>query len=380
MINRIFLLLFTAAIGLFATGCTGEDANLIVIGFAGPLGGVSSAQGEMCRMGIEMHVEEINVKGGINGKKIKLIVQDDQTDPTIATQVAQRLASNPSVCCVLGHFNSKCTISGRNIYNKAKVPQLSYASTNAEICIGHEWTFRNIYKDTMQGIRLARFAKKSLKLNKVAVFFHNDDYGKGLRDSFIEEAKKLGLDIVNGQGQGYTEENKNFDNLVDAVKASEPGAIVICGLYQEAAAIANSAKKLGVSVPILGGDGVYSDEYVDLAKDAAKNTYVTCPFVFGGKDKKANEFKERFFKKYSKQPDCWAAQAYDALGIYAKAIEKVGADRAKIRDYLASMNSSDKAYRGITGPTYFDPEGDVKDKPIFVAKVNYEKKDFEFVE
>ncbi len=395
MISRILLLGLAGFVLFFGTGCTGEDENVIVIGFAGPLSGGSSAQGQIIIKAIRMHVEEINARGGINGKKVKLIEMDDASNQTQAATVATKLAGNPAVVAVLGHFNSRCTNAGKNVYEQAKVPQFSYASTNPEICIGHPWTFRNIYKDIQQGIKLAQYAKKNLKLENVVVFFQKDDYGEGLKDAFMNEAKNLDLEVVHVEG--YTDRIKNFKPIIDAIKSKNPKGIVISGLYKEGQAIAIAARDSGLSVPILGGDGVFSQKYIELAGPAAKNTYVTCPFVFGEKGGKADEFFQKFKKKFKQDPDCWSAQGYDAMGIIARTIETVGTDqkkeleeydkdgdgklskdertamnrelRKKIRDYLAGMTTPEKAYNGITGLTYFDSEGDVAGKPIFVAVV-----------
>lgn len=341
-------------------------------GFAGPLTGENAQFGIMLKQGAQLALDEINQAGGLKGPgdgkgtQVQGFFEDDAANPKEAASVAQKLASNPNVVAVIGHFNSSCSLAGKPIYAERKVVQLTPASTNTAVCRGSDWTFRNIYDDAFQGQTLATYAKKVLKLDRVAIFYDNDDYGIGLKDSFTEQARADGLEVV--FTQAYKRETTDYRPHLAKFQASKPQAIMIAGLYAQGALIARQARELGISIPLLGGDGMLSDQYMKLAEAAADNTYISCPFLFDLGGEKATKFRADFQKKFGGEPDAWSALAYDAVHIIAAAVRKVGWDRQKIRDHLATMTRPDMAYPGITGSTYFDKNGDCK-KPIQMGLV-----------
>ncbi|RMG14292.1 MAG: branched-chain amino acid ABC transporter substrate-binding protein [Planctomycetota bacterium] len=358
---------------LLLVGCPQSqgDAKVIKIGVAGPFTGSAAAFGEMIRKAAELKIEEINAAGGIGGKKVEALFEDDRGDTTEAANVSRKLASDASVCLVIGHFNSTCSNAAKEEYNRKGVLQFSPGSTNVKVCAGSPWTFRNLYRDDFQGQLLARYSKDVLGAKKIAVFYDNDDYGKGLMEACKAEADKIGLEVLDPISY-VRERTQDFKPLVEKVKGQAPDVIVICGLYNEAALIAKAARgDLGMQAPILGGDGVMNDKFIENAGKAAEGCYVFTPFLFDvvKDDPKAQAFYESFKKKFGKDPDTWAALTYDAVGMALQAVAEVGVDRKKIRDWMASRTTPDKAYRGVTGPTYFDAEGDCYSKGLHVAVV-----------
>jgi branched-chain amino acid transport system substrate-binding protein len=363
--------LIIAASGLAAfvliVGCGGGgDTETYKLGVVGPFTGDGAQFGEMIRMGVEMKAHEINEAGGINGVMLELELQDDKGDPKEAANVAQKLGSDPDVLAVIGHFNSSCSLAGKEVYNRMNVLQLSPGSTNVTVCEGGDWTFRNVYRDDYQGYFIADYIKNVLGYEKVAVFFDNDDYGLGLKDAFRERADEIGLEVV--AEEAYTRDTQEYTPQLTQIRAKEPDIIFISGLYANAAMILTQAKNLDIQTPFIGGDGLLSSDLIKNAGSAAEGTIITCPFLPTVEDEKTREFVEAFEKKYNEKPDAWAALSYDAVGIVAEAIAEVGTDRKAIRDYVASLNSPENAYEGVTGMTYFDENGDVM-KPLVVAVV-----------
>lgn len=337
-----------------------------VIGFAGPLTGPSAQFGVQMRRGAELAIQAINAAGGLRGVQLQAQYEDDAANPREAGSVAQKLASNPNVVAVVGHFNSSCSLAGKPKYAEGGVVQITPASTNVKVCKGSDWTFRNIYDDAFQGSTLATYAKSVLGLNRVAIFFDNDDYGIGLKDSFLAQANQEGLEVV--FIQAYGRETTDYRPHLSRFAELEPEAIMVAGLFDAAAKIARQARELGIGVPLLGGDGVLSDEYIKLGQAAADNTYISCPFLFELGGEKAAAFRKEYEAKYSQKPDAWAALAYDAVNILAVAIREKGWERRAIRDHLAGMKDPDSAFPGVTGVTFFDSNGDCK-KPIQMALV-----------
>lgn len=340
------------------------EGKPIKIGCGTPITGDSAQFGVMVKKGIELGLEEINGAGGINGRKIEVVIGDDCSQPQEAVAVAQKFVEDKDIVAVIGHFNSICSIPARSVYNEAGLLEFSPASTNADFAKGSKWAFRNIFNDRFQGQSLAGYIKNQLGLKTAAVFYDNDDYGAPLKDFFVEEAKKIGLNVL--ATEAYEKDTIDFSPQLTKIKSLNPDIIFISGLYSHGGRIVAKARELGMMTTFIGSDGLFSSDFVKLAGKAAEGTIISCPFLpqLGGE--KGKEFSEKFQKKYGEVPDAWAVLSYDALNMIADTIKKVGADRTAIRDAFANINSPEKAYQGVGGPIYFDENGDCK-KPIHMA-------------
>lgn len=361
----VYAVTFTMTIGFAITGC--ETRNDIKIAVAGPFTGSVAAFGEMIKRGAELRAAEINAAGGINGKTLTLIFEDDAGKEKEASLVAQRIASNRQILAVVGHFNSSCSLAGKPIYKRAGIVELSPGSTNVRVCVGSKWTFRNLYRDDFQGAFVARYIKNVLgDPQKIAIFFDNDDYGRGLKEGFTSVAEELGLEII--AAEAYDRDNTDFKAQLTSIKAKNPDLIFLSGLYSQAGLIASQAREAGITALLFGADGVDSPDFLTIAGNAAEGTYVSTPFVFELGGPEAQRMAMAFEEMHGFAPDTWAALTYDAVDMIVKAIEKVGENREAIRDHLASINSPEKGYNGITGLTYFDENGDCT-KPAYVKIV-----------
>ena len=348
------------------TGCE-KRANEVKVAVAGPFTGNIAAFGEMIKRGAQLRAKEINAAGGINGKTLTLIFEDDTGKDREASLVAERIASNPSILAVVGHFNSSCSLAGKPIYKRGGIVELSPGSTNVRVCEGSDWTFRNLYRDDFQGQFVAKYIKNKLRdIQRIAVFFDNDDYGRGLKDGFTKAANEIGLQIV--ASEAYDRDNTDFKAQLTSIKGKDPDLIFIAGLYSQAGLIVKQARETGITVQLFGADGVDSPDFLNIAGNSAEGTYIATPFVFELGGTEANRVAQAFEQEFGKAPDTWAALTYDAVGMIAKAIEKVGENRQAIRDHLAGIDSPEEGYKGITGLTYFDRNGDCI-KPAFVKIV-----------
>ncbi|RLC41092.1 MAG: branched-chain amino acid ABC transporter substrate-binding protein [Candidatus Coatesbacteria bacterium] len=367
-LNRILVIVLISILVLSLTLITtcGKKGNEIVIGVAGPFTGDGAQFGDMIRKGATMMMEKVNSEGGIDGRMIKLVFEDDKGDPREAALVAQKLASDPEVVAVVGHFNSSCSKAAKPIYKQMRIVELSPGSTNKDVCIGSEWTFRDVYRDDFQGYAIADYIHDILGKKRVAIFYDNDDYGRGLMEFFVERAKELGMEIV--RMEAYTRDTQEFTPQLTNIKKENPEIIFISGLYTQAAMICAQARRLGIDIPFMGGDGLMSSDLIKIGGDAVEGIVITCPFIPEMAGEGGEEFVSAFEKKYGEPPDAWAALTYDAVGIIVKAIKEVGTDREKIKDYLATMTTTEKGYKGVTGTTVFDENGDCI-KPLFVATV-----------
>jgi branched-chain amino acid transport system substrate-binding protein len=353
---------------LYLAGPRPGRADEYLVGFAGPLTGKQADYGRSVSQGAQLRADEINDAGGVNGTKIRLLLGDDQATPTQAVTVAQEFAANPRVLLVLGHFNSSCSNAAKPIYRDAKLPQVSYGSTNDDVPEGSEWTFRTPYKNSLQGRSLARFARHKLKAQRVAIVAENDAYGKSLAKEFKEEAVAVGLEIVGEES--YEVEATDYRPIFIKLKAAAPDALLLAGFHPQIQAMARQARDLGVKSTFLAGDGVGSStEYIKNAGDAAEGTYATGPFLIEQRRDAIADFRSKYTKKYGGEPDSWAVYAYDAVGLAAEAIKAAGPNRAAIRDYLRGLNSPERAYAGLVGPIYFDANRDAVNRDVTIAVV-----------
>jgi ABC-type branched-subunit amino acid transport system substrate-binding protein len=236
--------------GAAATSAAGggkkAEGEPIVIGVAGPFTGQLQKFGEMIKSGATLKMEEINAKGGIGGRPLKIKWGDDEGNNSKAANVANDFSADPALVAVVGHFNSTCSLAAKPVYKNAGIPALTPGSTNVQVCEGSEFYFRNLYRDDFQGYICADFISMKLKKKSVVVFFDNDDYGTGLKNFFVEKAKKNGIEVL--EAIEYNRESTtDFAPLVTKAKYKQPDVIFVAGLYNEAAIIAKACKKAGVT-------------------------------------------------------------------------------------------------------------------------------------
>ncbi len=336
----------------------------VKIPVASPFTGPLATFGEGVKNGALLAAEDINKAGGINGEKVKILLEDEMCDPKEAANVATKIAGMKDVYIVVGHLCSSSTLAALPIYKSAKLPAISPASTNVNIGKLSKYYFRNVYKDDFQGRFLARYANEALKIKKVVIFYENNDYSIGLKNAFINEAKKRGIKIL-GQ-EAYTSDDTDFKPLLTKYRAFRPEAIFIPGYAPQGTLIISQAKELGMKCKFFGADGL--DDKIMLQNPDAEGLMITTPFIPDKAGKSAKKFIDEYKEKYKSDPNWFAANTYDAVMMAAEAIKKAGKNREKIREYLAGINSPEKAFHGVTGATYFDKYGDCL-KPAFIKTI-----------
>jgi len=347
---------------------SGAVAGNIRIGVAAPYTGNLAAYGDNIKSGVNIKLKEINDAGGINGQKVELVWGDDLCQPKDAGTVGAKFAADKSIVAVIGHLCSSATLAAMPIYVRKGLPALSPTSTNPTIGdVGMGWFFRNCYTDDFQGKFLAVYVVPNLLgKHKVAIFYENNDYAIGLKNSFVAGAKSSGV-IVTG-AEAYMTGTTDFTPQLTKLLRDKPEAIFLCGYHPEGALIAGQGRKLGFNGPFFGADGIDNEDYIKIGGKAADNTYCTVPFLAASASPAGKDFAKKYKEAYGRDVDWMSANAYDCLGILAQVIAKTGPDRKKIRDGLAAINSKANGYEGVTGLTYFDEKGDCS-KPAFVKKV-----------
>ena len=360
--KKLFLIVILTGllVGLLA-GCSTNngskaESNTIRIGLAAPISGTQAQYGQAFKNGAELAATQINDAGGINGKNVEIVIQDDKGDSNEAVNVANKLVSDKSVLAVVGHFNSSATLATAPVYNKNKIVQISPSSSAPGVTDAGEYTFRVITTDAFQADYLADWSKE-LGYDKVALIYEQSDFGLGLLDVYQKSAPDNNINIV--AAEAYNPGDKDFSTILTTIKNKQPEAIFIGGFYNEAALIAQQAQKLNLDVDFIGVDSLYSEALFELGGDSVEGLKLIGFFYPGGDNEAATKFADDYQAAYNSKPDTYAAYSYVATSVVIEAIKEKGADRESIKTYLETL----KDYKGATGVLSFDANGDVETIP-----------------
>ncbi len=362
------LLVAIIFVGCDRGGGGGSSGNTIKIGHVASLTGDTATFGTSADEGIRLAMEEINAKGGVLGKPVEVVTEDDRSLADEAKTVANKLITRDRVVAILGEIASPRSIAIAPICEDAKIPMLSPGSTNPRVTEGFDFVFRNCFIDPFQGTVMANFGMKpppeGLGLKKFAVLYPvNSDYGVGLRDYFKEAVKKNGGQIV--EDLAYTEkQDVDFRGQLTKIKNVNPDAIFVSGYYTEAGLIAKQARELGITVPLMGGDGWDSDQTVKIGGNAVEGSFFSNHYSPDEQRPEVQAFVSAYKAKYNgKTPDAMAILAYDAMRIMADAIGRAGStDGGKIRDALAAT----KDFAGASGITTIDDQHNAKKSAVIL--------------
>ena len=343
-----FLSLLVGVCGLMVA--RGEE--VIKIGIAAPLTGSQAKIGTDMMQGGEMAVEEWNARGGVLGKKVVSIRGDDEATPKQAKAVAQDLIAK-GVVGVIGHFNSGCSIPASEDYNDKNVVMISPASTNPKMTDrGYRGVFRVCGRDDQQGGVGAKFALEELKLKRIAILHDKTTYGQGLADEFRKALKAKGIDAV--YYGGVSHEELDFRAVIGGIKATNPELWFFGGIYDQGGPLLNQARQMGLTAPLMSGDGLIDPEFIKTCGKNAEGTFLT----FGPDPKRvpsARKFVEAYRVKHG-EPGPYAVYGYDGVNVLLTAIEKTGSTQfEKLTDYLHKGK-----FESSMGTLEFDAKGDIK--------------------
>lgn len=364
MVRAAFLLIAIFASALAGCRKGAEGPSEIVIGVAAPMTGDQSKLGGDIERGARLAVEEWNARGGINGKKIRLEVGDDQHDPKQAVSVANKLV-NSGIVGMVGHFNSSASIPASDVYHSSGVPMITPGSTNPKLTDQGFWNvFRVCGRDDQQGKVAADFVGGQLKLKRVAILHDKTIYGQGLAEEFRKSlAAYPETEVISFDG--VTQGDKDFRGVLTSLKGKNPDLFFFGGVFPEGGQLAKQAKEVGLAAPMLTGDGVIDPKFIEIAGPAAEGTYLTFT-PDPEKMPEAKGFLEKYKAKHGNELAPYAIYSYDAANILLSALaeaEKEG--KIKEGKRVAEIIRNVK-YNGALGHIEFDEKGDVKKSPYIV--------------
>ena len=342
----------------------GAAGDVIKVGEFASLTGKEATFGLMSHHGTELAIAEINAAGGVLGKQIKLLCEDDQSKAGEPATVVKKLISRDGVVAILGEVASSRSMEAAHICQQNKIPQISPSSTNVKLTEMGDYIFRVCFTDEFQGKLLANFAKRTLKAAKVAILTDTkSDYSVGLtrdfKGPFIADGGKVSAEQV------YNGSDKDFKGQLTAIKAAGPDAILITGYYTDVALIVKQAKQLGITVPIFGGDGWESSKLIEIGGADVEGTYFSTHFSPEADSPVVQKFADKFKAKYGELPDAMAALGYDSAMVLAAAIKKAGTtDGPKLRDAIAAT----KDHVGVAGTITLDAKRNAT-KPAVILTI-----------
>jgi branched-chain amino acid transport system substrate-binding protein len=350
--KRILLALLLSTTLFLAFACerrggsaTSDGTGEIAIGYYGDLSGRTSNFGQSTKEGVLMAADEINKAGGINGRQVRIISEDDEGRAEKAATVVSKLIDQDKVVAVLGEVASGNTLAAAPKAQGAKIPMISPSSTNPTVTEVGDYIFRVCFIDPFQGEVMAKFAANTLKAKNAAIMLDfNSPYSRGLTEFFKNAFTKFGGKIVNEQS--YTQGDRDYKGQLTAIRSANPDVIYIPGYYGEVGVIAKQAQQLGIKVPLLGGDGWDAVQLWELGGASLNGSYISNHYSVDDPKPEIQKFVSEYNGRYSKRPDALAALGYDAMKVLADAIKRSGTtDGPKLRDAIAQT----KNFPGVTG-------------------------------
>ncbi len=322
------------------------------IGVVSFISGSGAAYGEAITSGLKLAQEEINAKGEV---KINLVIEDSAGEQDQALSAAQKLMNSKNVTAIIGPtLSTEMNVVGPEA-DLNGVPIMGTSTTAQGIPQIGDYVFRNSIPESLAIPASIKKAVEKYNVKKVAILYGNDDvFTKSGYDTMKQAAKDMGLEVLTTET--FQKGQSDYNAQLTKIKGLKPELILCSALYNEGAVIMDQARKMGIDVPFVGGNGFNSPEVIKIAGDASNGLIVATPWYAEKEDAKVQEFVSTFEEKYGKKPDQFAAQAYDALYLMADALKRAGEnDRDALRDALAET----KDFNGILGNISFDKDGDV---------------------
>ena len=338
---------FVMAALLALTSCGAKETNEIKIGGIFPLSGAVAVYGVECKNGIDLAIEEINAAGGINGKNVVLISEDDEGNPDKTVNAYQKLTSKDGAKIIIGSLTSGCTQAITNRAQAQKVVQIAPAATAPAITDAGDYIFRACFIDPFQGRVGGKFSAETLNAKTAAILYDTgNDHSVGLTENFEAAFTQAGGKIV--AKEAYTTNDKDFNAQLTKIKSANPDVVYLPDYYNVVALIAKQLRAQGIEAPIVGADGwdgILGNSSAEVLNGFYSNHYAT-----DSTDPAVQAFVKKFNDKYSKDPNSFAALGYDSVYILKDAIIKAGSDDATaVKEALKATNGD-----YVTGHLTFD--------------------------
>ncbi len=374
--KKTWMVLTTAILSLVLFGCppkTGETTTAagggtegeILVGEYGSLTGGQATFGQSTHNGIMLAVDEINGAGGVNGRKVRVITEDDQSKSEEAANAVTKLISQNNVIAVLGEVASSSSLAAAPICQSNKVPMITPSSTNERVTQVGDYIFRMCFIDPYQGEAMANYLSRQLGMKRAAILIDvKSDYSTGLAANFERVFLANGGQIVGKQS--YAQGDSDFRSQLTTLKAANPEVIFVPGYYNDIGQIAIQARDLGMPQPLAGGDGWESPKLIEIGGKALEGCFYSNHYHVDDPSPAVRQFVQKYEERFGAKPDSLAALGYDSARVLADAITRAGTtDGPKLRDAIAAT----KNFPGVTGVITLGPDRNPIGKKLVVLQI-----------
>jgi branched-chain amino acid transport system substrate-binding protein len=360
-LTKIGLLL----LGMIALQTGGFAAEPVKLGFYMSITGRDASFGEVSLRGARLAVDELNAAGGVLGRPVELIVEDNRSVAGESATAAKKLIARDRVAVLIGECSSGRTLEAAPVAQAAGIPLIAVAATNPKVTQVGDCIFRVCFIDPFQGDVIAAFARRRLGLKRAALLVEaGAPYSVGLAEYFAKTFTALGGEIV--ATQKYNGADTDFRAQLTAIRATQPDAIFLPGYYVAAGLVAQQAQQLGLKATLLGGDGFEAPQLLEIGGGALEGVYYSTHFALENTDQASRAFVDAYTKRHGSGPNGLSALTYDAVKLAADAIARAGTtEPAKVKAALAAT----KDFPGVTGRTTINAQRDAnKDAAIIEVK------------
>lgn len=352
---KFFIRISVMIVPLLFFACQ-KELQVYRIGALLPLSGSLENYGRSVKNGLMLALNDINNEGGIKGKKLDILFEDDGSDEKKAVERTNSLVQ-ARLPLIIGGVTSNIALAVAPVCEKNKVVLLSPTASSPKLSGSGQYIFRNYPSDNLEGRIMAEYAVRRMKVRSVSIFNVDNEYGNGLKDVFKDRFTALGGTIT--LEYGYPQAATDFAAPVKQLHSNPADGVYLIGYYQEIAAILQEIQKQKVNAKIFSVEGVAQPMILEIASEVAEGiVYPQPPYNPESSDPETRKFVENYKKEYPTKPDIDAAFAYDALRIVARAINNSTSYPEDLRSRIADTN-----FRGITGDIDFDANGDVNITP-----------------
>jgi branched-chain amino acid transport system substrate-binding protein len=371
--KRNYLIFIVAALSLSLAGCppknesggAASSTGDILIGEYGSLTGPQATFGQSTHNGIMMAMDAINGAGGVKGRKIKVLTEDDQSKQEEAANAVTKLISQNNVLAVLGEVGSSNSLAAAPICQANKVPMITPSSTNPEVTKKGNYIFRVCFTDNDVGENLARYVVQEMHIKRAAILTDvKTDYSTGLTATIEKTFAALGGQMV--AHASYSNGDSDFRSQLTSIKQANPDIIFLPGYYTDVGQIAIQARDLGMKQIFIGGDGWVSPKLIEIGGKALEGCLYADHYFYADPSPVVRNFVQSYKDRYGAVPDGMAALAYDAARVMADALRRAKKlDGPSVRDAIQET----KGFPGVTGTITIGPDRNAVGKKMIIEEV-----------
>ena len=397
-LNQLALLItiFLLSLLLFLNlGKLFGDRNTVYLAIAGPTDGKNTSGIEMVQ-GAQLYLNKLNQEGGIEGRKVKLLVFDDQNNADIAQEKAQEIVDSTDALAVLGHLYSSTSITAGEVYKNGGIAAISASATADDVTQDNSWYFRVIFNNSLQASFIANYAEKILEHSTASIIYSDDSYGKTLKTSFLKTFGELGGKVeyqwaIDANADNFAASKKQIISDLLADKKDDPGIIFCATHNDDVVNLIAQMRRKEINYPLIGADSLGNNAFAQKFQNYAEEKtqpgyfsngiYAVSPIIFDVADEAAQQFKNEYIQEYEQLPSWTAANYYDATHLAVEAIKKANINpknsnikqqREKIKNALTNINNIENSIEGLTGSLYFDRQGDFNEA-IYIGTFEQQK-------